>query len=1053
MKKIFSLLMLATMTRATAQNADTYFLSQPSLTPDGQSVIFCFEGDIWKAGLSDRQGFRLTAMQGNETNPKVSPDGKWIAFTGRQFGGADIFVMPSTGGDIKQLTWHSAPDEITSWSWDSKTIYFNSTRMGQISGYKVGIGGGTPVRVFGEYYFQFDHNLVEHPSGEIFFNDTWESNNQVQRKRYRGPFNPDIQSYNPSTKQYKRYTDWIGKDFNTTIDRKGNIYFISDEANGEYNLYTFEKGKKSALTTFPTSIKSPSVNANGGKVVFEKDYQLWLYDVASGKTDKLAFSLFRNNILTKEKDFEVRGVVSYFDVSPDGKKLAFISRGEIFVSDVDGKFVEQVSRGSAERATEVKWLADNRTLLFNQTKNGYLNWYTIAANASLPKAITAENRNNRNIVFNKKRTKAVYLSGRDMVKMLDLKTWQVSTVAKDEIWGFQNANPGFSPNDDYVLFTAYRDFEQDIFIHDLKKNTTINLTNTGITETDPLWSQDGKYIYFTSSRLKPAYPLGLQNPHVYRLALEKLDDPYRIDKFNEMFKEEKKDTARKDTSAKLSPQVPTPSPLVIDMDNIMERIELISPPSGDQGLEALLQKGDKTTVLYYSNHGEGRYALWKTVLEPFETIKTEKIAGTDNLGSFQVVESGDKYFMRFNGTLQKLNLDQNRVDPINISYAFRRNLQEEFTQIFEEMWADVEENYYDENFHGIDWQKMKEKYQRYVPYLNTRADLRTLMNDLLGELNSSHQGFNTTGEDENVSLQNRTMETGIIFRNNAPYTVDRVLKRSPADHKGVDIRSGDVLVKVNDRAVDASMDRNFYFTKPSLDKELDLTFTRNGQTIDVKLHPEPTSGGTGNTLNANLYDEWTDDNQKRVDAKSNNRIAYTHMKDMGQEELDNFLVDMSQELNHKDGLIFDLRYNTGGNVHDEVLRFLAQRSYLQWKYREGKLTKQSSFAPSDKPIVLLINEQSLSDAEMTSEGFKALKLGKIIGNETYHWIIFTSGMRLVDGSTVRMPAWGCYSLEGKDIEKNGVKPDILVINTFTDKIGGDDRQLDRAIEEIMKQLK
>ena len=161
---------------------------------------------------------------------------------------------------------------------------------------------------------------------------------------------------------------------------------------------------------------------------------------------------------------------------------------------------------------------------------------------------------------------AVFLSGRDEVRLLDLKTMQQKTLAKDEIWAFQNSDPGFSPNDDYILFTSHRNFEHDIFIHDLKKNKTFNLTNTGITETDPIWSNDGKYIYFTSSRLKPSYPLGLQNPHVYRIALEKLDDPYRIDKFNELFKEEKKDTAtKKDTAAKLAPQIPAPSPLVIDM--------------------------------------------------------------------------------------------------------------------------------------------------------------------------------------------------------------------------------------------------------------------------------------------------------------------------------------------------------------------------------------------------------------------------------------------------------------------------------------------------------
>lgn len=1042
------LLALSLATAAFSQGNEAFFLSQPSLTPDGQTVVFSFEGDLWKASLADGQAYRLTAMQGYETGAKVSPDGKWIAFTGRQYGNADIFVMPINGGDIRQVTYHSGTDEMNSWSWDSKNIYFTSNRMGQMSGYKVPFTGGTPQRVFGSYFFQYDHNLVENPvTGEIFFNDTWESSSQAHRKRYKGPFNPDIQAYNPQTKKLTKYTNWEGKDFGATIDRKGNVYFISDEANNEYNLYTFENGKKVALTRFPTSIKTPFVNANGNKVVFEKDYQLWIYDVAAKKAGKLNLSLYRNNVLTKEKDFDVKAAITAFDVSPDGKKLAFTARGEIFVSDAEGKFIQQINRGSAERAVEIKWLSDNKTLLYNQTSQGYQNWYTIAANGSAPpKQLTADKKHNRSIVFNKKRTLAVYLSGRDEVRLLDLKTLQAKTLAKDEIWGFQSSDPGFSPKDDYVVFTAHRNFEEDIFLHDLKKNKTFNLTNTAITEAVPLWSQDGKYIYFTSSRLKPSYPLGLQSPKIYRVALEKLDDPFRIDRFNELFREEKKDTAngKKDTAAKLAPQVPDNSPLVIDMDNIMERIELISPPFGDQYLQALYQKGEKTTVLYTSNHGEGRNALWKTVLEPFEPIKTEKIAGTDNASVGGIVEVSDKLYVLLNGTIHKLNLDANKAEPIAITYPFRRNLQEEFAQIFEEMWADVEENFYDEAFHGIDWVKTKEKFQRYVPYLNTRADLRTLMNDMLGELNSSHQGFNTFGTEEAVSLQNTTMETGIVFDNASPFKVEHVVKRSAADRKGIDIRPGDVLVKVNDRTIDPSMDRSYYFTRPSLDKEIKLTFVRSGKNYDAKLHPQA-------SLFANLYDEWIDNNQKRVDEKSASRIAYACMKNMGQGELENFLVRMTKELVGRDGLILDLRYNTGGNVHDEVLKFLSQRSYLQWKYREGQLTRQSNFAPSDKPIVLLTNEQSLSDAEMTAQGFKALKLGKIVGNETYHWIIFTSGMGLVDGSFVRMPSWGCYSLEGADLEKSGVKPDVLVINSFEDKINGRDPQLDRAIEEIMKQ--
>ena len=289
------------------------------------------------------------------------------------------------------------------------------------------------------------------------------------------------------------------------------------------------------------------------------------------------------------------------------------------------------------------------------------------------------------------------------------------------------------------------------------------------------------------------------------------------------------------------------------------------------------------------------------------------------------------------------------------------------------------------------------------------------------------------------------MKPASSSKNDAPFVVDYLVKRTAVDKKGVDIRPGDVLVKVNDLEVDPKMNREYYLVSPSVNKEMKLTFRRGSITYDVNLHPQ-------SSLMNSLYDKWVDENQKRVDQRSKNHIAYGYMKNMGGDELESFLIDMTKELNKKDGLILDLRYNTGGNVHDELLRFLSQRSYLQWKYREGKLIPQGNFAPSDKPIVLLINEQSLSDAEMTAQGFKALKLGTIVGNETYRWIIFTSGMGLVDGSFVRMPSWGCYSLEGNDLERTGVQPDIRVLNGFEDKLQGRDPQLDRAVDEILNKL-
>ena len=1065
MKKIYLLLLSALFftSSASAQRQDVYFTSYPTLTPDAKTIIFSYEGDLWKADIANPVAERLTAMQGQETSPRISPDGKWLAFSSNQFGNNDIYVMPVAGGDIKQLTYHEANDQVDSWSWDSKTIYFTSNRYNSFSAYKINRDGGTPMRVFGNY-FNTIHGVYEHPkTGELFFSNTWESFLFPQRKHYKGAYNPDIQSYDPKTKAYKQYTNWIGKDFWPSVSQKGDIYFVSDEANGEYNLYTFTNGKKTSLTDFKTSIKRPVVSANGAKVAFEKDYQLFIYDVASKQTQKLNLTISRNNVLPKQQEFDVAGKIEAVDASPDGKKLAFVSRGELFVSDIEGKYIRQIERGNAERVEEVKWLADNRTLIFNQTLGGYVNWYTISATGKgAEKQLTNDKRSNRLMVLNKGRTKAAYLSGRDEVRLMDLATLTSKTIVHDEIWGFQNAAPGFSPNGEYVVYNAIRNFENDIFIYNVSIGKSLNLTNSGVTEAEPFWSPDGKYIYFTSNRTTPSYPSGLHDAHIYRMPLQKFDEDFKLDKFNDLFKEEKKDepkpavtvpvnTKDKKTGV-INPvsQQPVPKPpadIYIQTEDLMKRLERISPNFGTQNSPYVIQKGTKTFVYYTSDQAEGKRSMFRTTLEPFEQPKTEKVTGGEG-GGFDIIAGGDKYYAAIGGNIYKLNLDLNKTDKIDINYKFDRSLDGEFKQMFDEAWAGLEENYYDGNFHGVNWNAVHTLYSTYLPYLNNRADLRLMLNDMLGELNSSHQGFNSNGAEERTLLRYRTMETGIEFDNTEPYKVASVVKMSTADHKGINIMPGDKLTAVNGIAVDDKIDRNYYFTKPSLETELPLTFERAGKSFDVKLHPESSADFKGN-----LYDQWVNNNRKEVTAKSNNRIAYAYMKAMGTDDLETFLQDMVDDAYKKDALILDLRYNTGGNVHDGVLKFLSQRPYLQWQYRDGQRSQQPNFAPVAKPIILLVNEQTLSDGEMTAQGFKALGLGKIIGTETYRWIIFTSAKGLVDGSSYRIPAWGCFTLDGKDIEKEGVKPDIYVNTTFTDRLNDKDPQLDRAIAEIMKQLK
>ncbi|HXS56401.1 MAG TPA: S41 family peptidase, partial [Hanamia sp.] len=517
-------------------------------------------------------------------------------------------------------------------------------------------------------------------------------------------------------------------------------------------------------------------------------------------------------------------------------------------------------------------------------------------------------------------------------------------------------------------------------------------------------------------------------------------------------KEKKKAYVKKEKAKKgqeTAKNTATPKPVIkIDFNGMMDRIEQIGPDFGEQGNVFAVKNDQKTFVFFISNHSNGKPSLWKMTFEPFEKTKTDEIKNAEG-GDIEIKGYKDHYYALVKGSINKLDVEKNTLDKTEMDFPFTINMNDEFNQMFYEAWGDLNENYYSENFNGVNWQSIRDRYAAFLPQLQTRNDFRVLLNNMMGELNTSHYGLATFGSDENTFYKTISAANGIVFENEKPYIVDHIVKNGCADISDLKIQKGDELISVDGIKTAPEKSREYYFTRSKIPDEMTLRFKRGSKEFELKIHPV-----SYNAMQSQLYDEWVAANRKRVDELSKNQIAYVYMKDMTGPSFDQFSKDMvSDSVNQRKALILDLRYNTGGNVHDKVLQFLSQRPYLQWKYRNGKMSPQPDFAPAAKPIILLVNEQTLSDGEMTAAGFKELKLGKIIGTDTYHWIIFTSGKGLVDGSLVRLPSWGCFTLDGKNLEHTGVSPDIQVKNTFEDRMDDKDPQIIRAVDEILKDLK
>lgn len=1041
--KNWLLLVVSALVTCNVAFAETIrFAYQPSLSPDGSQIYFSYDGDIFTVPSEGGLAKSFVSIGGNENNPIVSPDGKWLAFSSDVQGNSDVYIVPTAGGKAVQLTYHEASDVPISWSADSKYIYFESVRgSARRTSYKVSVTGGTPELLF-EGYFNTIVNVVENPkTGEILFNESLESINFPTRKRYVGDHNPEIKSWNPRTKEYKVLSSYEGKDTWPMVDASGNLYYVSDEYNLESNIVKYVKGgKPEQITTFDKSIQYPSIAANGSAIVFLKDYQINYLDLKTGQTSIPSIQIASNAVEVRRSFADQRP--SAAAVSPDGKKFALVIRGELYVTDAKCEYLHKLNTPSDERVAELAWAKDSKTIFYTRTNKGWTDLYRIAGDGSSEEVKVYQSPANiKNLTISNKGDKLAFVDGSKNVMVCNMDNFSVQKVAEAEFWSFQTYDMAFSADDSYLAFDAMSRFESDIFLYSFAEDKLVNLTNSASLEGGMVFSPDGKNMFLLANLEQASFPRGA-SAMLYKLPLQKYDTPFKSDKFDELFVEDEKADDKKDDKKKEDLKEKKDSSLKIDYNDIFRRMTAVERDGSQSGLYVFSSRG-KDYLLYnsYGSRANGSFAL--EISDP--NAKPKQIRDLSGASFFS---SKDALYALGSGAIYKVDPASASATRMEVSKTVEKNIQDEFVEMFYETWAVLEQNYYDVNFHGADWYAVRDYYATLLPYIRTRENLRTIIADMLGELNSSHLGFTSTGNEERTATAVRSYQTGIIFNTNSPYTVEKIVPYSPADKYELDIRKGDELVAINGERIDESVNREKYFSSTIPMDEVRLTFLRSGKEYEAKIHTSNYSA-----IKRLEYLEWEEERKAMVEKKTDGKVAYVHMQAMGAEDLQRFLRDMHTYAVNKDALILDLRYNNGGNVHKEVIDFLRQEEHFRWSYRDFPTTTHPNVVPAGKPIVVLVNEHSLSDAEVTSNGIKTLGMAKIIGTETYRWIIFTSSVRLIDGSTCRMPAWGCYNLKGEDMEFVGVKPDIYVKNTFKDRLEGKDPQLDAAIKEVLSQMK
>lgn len=1065
MLKKFTTLSLLLMSAAAGFAQNPVLLRHPAVNKDGSLVAFSYQGDIWTVAANGGRPTRLTIHDAYESFPVFSPDGKTIAFSGARFGNNDIYTIPIDGGSPKRLTFHSAGDNIASWSNSNQIIFTTSREFRQIEGqpemFAIKPTGGTEQRITDVLGFE----PVTSPNGRFIAFVRGQSN-PTAREDYKGSANREIWILDTKNNSTNKLPLFETNDVEPQWAGNNSLYFLSSES-GTYNLYKVgiddegkANGKPQKLTNYKDeAIRYFNISADGSTIVFEKDMNLYKMNASKGAAEKINIQLSADDRMdaTEMKTF-TNGATQY-TVSPNGKLMAYTIRGEVFIKEADKEKSRSVNVSNhAFRDMEPAWMNDS-TLVFVSDRSGAGNFDMFLVHSVdttevnlfrtlKPKIIqlTTTKEDERNPVVSPDGKKLAFTRGRGKLIVADiagdgsLKNEKTLT----DSWASPNG-VAWSPDSKWLAYSQsdlYANF--DIFIQPADNSSKpVNVTLHPRTDSQPFWSADGSKLGFISERNN-------LSADVWFVWLKKED----WEKVNEDWQDA---VTPAEPAAGNTRRNAAVKPVKIDFDGIAERTVQVTNFPGNEGDFAISKDGQTFFYTASTSTAKGR-DLYSIKWDGKELKELTK--GGSNPGSVTIDNEGRYvYFSRLGG-LARLDTRSGVTEALPFSSKMKIDYTAEREQIYEEAWRSMRDGFYDPKMHGYDWNALHDKYRDRAVYASTSNDFRDMFNLLLGELNSSHQGF--TAADR---IETQKENTGLLGVEMTPVKegmkVLRVIPNAPGARTASKLYKDDIIVAVNGDAV--KEDENFYLHLSSTVNEKTLLTVKNasGQTREVVIRP------TASESNA-LYDEWVDNRRKLVEKYSNGKLGYIHIQAMSLPSFESVEREFASAGYGKDGLVIDVRYNGGGNTTDYLMSVLnyKQHAYAiprgatedlerdKKKFRDYyPVGERLVYAAWLKPSIALCNEGSYSNAEIFSHAYKQLGIGKLVGVPTNGSVISTGAVSLLDGSSIRMPLRGWYTkATDKNQELGPAVPDIIVENPLNWITTGEDVQLKTAVDQLLKDI-
>lgn len=1027
---------------------------------NGKEIVFSYAGDLYKVPAAGGEAQRLTSHVGYEMFPRFSPDGKTIAFTGQYDGNTEVYTMPATGGEPLRVTYTATnsrddlgdrmgPNNIVmTWTPDGQRIVYRNRISDGFSGKlftvdkEGGLSEAIPLPEGGFCSYSPDGKQLAYNRVMREFR-TW--------KYYKGGMADDIWVYNPNSKTVENITNNVAQDiFPMWIGDE--IFFLSDR-DRIMNIFVYNtKTKQTAKVTDFTEYDVKFPSASGNTIVFENGGYIYKMDAATRKAEKVNITLASDNIYARTDLKDGANYVTAASLSPDGARMVVTSRGEVFNLPVEKGVTKNITRSPGAHDRDAQWSPDGTQIAYISDATGETELYLQNAAGGEPMQLTHKNDTYiRGFKWSPDSKKIVYMDRKNRVNLLDVASGKVSLLLQDPM-----GVPGgvtFSPDSEWLTYTRMGKNEINVvYVYNIAEKKEYPVTDKWYNSSSPVFSADGKYLIFSSARdFNPTYG-SLEWNHVYNnmygvyIALLSKDT-------SSPFMQKDAEVAASNATPQSGDKKPADKKEVADAslvkfdpDGITDRI--VRLPLSPSYYGNFYSDGNK--VYYWGRGGTKMYDL--------ASQKEESIADG---ASMDVTYDGKKALFFKGRQIYVTNLPSGKTElttPVNLSnMKITVDYPKEWAQIFDEAWRAYRDGFYQESMHGVDWKAIKEKYVVLLPYVKTRLDLNYIIGEMIGELNCGHAYVNP-GETEQPKRINTGLLGAEITRDKSGFfRLEKIFPgaswskelRSPLMEPGVDVKAGEYIVAID--GVPTNTVKDMY----------SLLVGKAEIPTEISLNVKPQLSEARKVVISPLANEyplihynWVQDNIKKVDQASNGRIGYIYIPDMGPEGLNEFARYFYPQLD-KEGLIIDDRANGGGNVSPMILERLSREPY---RLTMGRGTSHVGTVPDAVqvgPKVCLINKYSASDGDLFPWGFRALGLGKLIGTRTWGGIVGISGsLPYMDGTDIRVPFFTSYDPKTGQwiIENHGVDPDILIDNDPVKEWNGEDQQLNRAIEEVMKQL-